>query len=140
MHFSPKHPFIAKLMFEFVSNYNPFGWGINGPTRVIATLKSYCNFTQSYSKFYTNLMLDEDDVHAGRNKCNIIIFPTNYFYPFKYYDAEPERIFKDNGKKEVSRLIKSYSLHLYGKFSENFEIRNNSVYEYFSKQYCKASF
>jgi hypothetical protein len=140
MHFPLKHPFIAQLMFEFVSNYNPFVWGSNGPTRVIETLKIYCKFSQSYSKFYTKLMLGVEESHAGKDRCNITIFPENYCYPFKYYNSEPNLIFAENGEKEVSRLMNTYSLHLYGKFSNSLKIRNNSVYEFFSKQYCKATF
>jgi len=128
-------------MFEFVSKYNPFIWGRNGPERVVETLKIYCNFDHSYKKFYKHLLLNENQTHTGKkNECDITIFPEDFFYPFKYYASQPKLIFKENGLENISRLKNTYSLHLYGKISDNLIIQNNSIYENLSKIFCRATF
>lgn len=124
--------------------------GANGPSLIINTLESFCDI-----KDLNILMVNDGSLESFPNKsvshdtilnekksdllCNIVLFPQSFFYPYNYRHGDYKKIFEKNGELEISRLINSYSIHFYGKFSSiiNVGINDKSLYEFLALTQCK---
>ena len=76
-------------------------------------------------------------VTNSSSKCDLVVFPQNFFYP--YNNHQLDYLFDKNAQLNVSVFMDTYSVHFYGKVSSNYriKIRKNSVYEYFASSNCE---
>lgn len=146
IHFRAQHPFIYETMKNFADNYAAFGWGDNGPTLIIKTIKSFCNVddlnkliikdANLNSYFSPNETSSEQRID---NNCDFGLYPESFFYPYNYRDDAFKLAFKTNSQLDLSRLINSYSIHFYGKFSSKLRVKlgDYSLYEFLAMTQCK---
>ena len=80
----------------------------------------------------TNKVSSEFIVSTSSSKCDLVVFPQNFFYP--YNNHQLDYLFDKDAQLNVSVFMDTYSVHFYGKVSSNYriKIRKNSVYEYFA--------
>ena len=129
LNFRAAHPFLDYLLHKFVNEYDYKVWGSAGPLMLIATLKEYC----ASENIYMTLKQNRSDA-----KCDdLTIYPENYFYPYNYR-ANMNELFASNAKLDIRKLSDTYSLHLYGKFSDTFKIRpgDASIYDFLAQMHC----
>ncbi len=130
-------------MKEFSKNYNPTGWAVNGPELIKKMVKKFCYFKEDFSVFYKKLILDNNKERHQLNieRCDITIFPENYFYPINWESAG--LLFKKNKADQLKSSIKeSYSLHHYGKLSSDkkIELYGNSTLDSEARKKCPVTY
>jgi hypothetical protein len=74
----------------------------------------------------------------NNSACDIVIYPKEYIYPVTYVKQNFRLLFANQAKIDVNTFINSYSIHFYGKFSENLRMEANdtSIYNYFASKNC----
>ncbi|CAF0862842.1 unnamed protein product [Brachionus calyciflorus] len=135
--FQKNHSFLSEAISDVINNYKKSEWGYNGPRLFMRTLKSYCR-TQD---IYRDLM--HDDLKKRGNpsqKCDVGIFPENFFYPINWENVN--KMFMKNGLMEIKLFMEAYSVHFYGKFSQNIPVhmKDYSIFEYFAFKNCPYIF
>jgi hypothetical protein len=157
--FRKQHPFLKYHMEIFMSSYDPFVWGANGPVLFMKTMKSFCQVENIFDSLMmskkqseineltttpndaktltpTNLYSNAEKI---KDKCkDLFIFPEAYFYPYSYIDQDLSFLFNPNSGIDISKLISTYSIHFYGKKSENLKVKinSNSLFEFFARFNC----
>lgn len=133
--FKKRHKLLELAMKELIYNYEPNEWGFNGPLLFIRAIKNYCRTEDIYLQLNFK---DETEIYKNKNKsvCDVDIFPERYFYPLNW--QRYRKLFKRNEKLDVSSFKESYSVHFYGKLSENVRVKrdDNNLFEFFASQNC----
>jgi hypothetical protein len=113
-------------------------WGYNGPLIFINLIKSYCD-----SVSIDELVIDDNDLQLNqsvlKNDCDVIAYPQSYFYPYSYMPNDIQLLFAKNNKDfNKSIFDRTYSIHFFGKVSDNYhvEINDFSIYEQYAKIHC----
>ena len=132
LHFSKKHPFILKCLNSFNKNYNGKVWAANGPLLIQKELAIYCNQTN-----FKHLLFN---FNKSRNKCDVGIYPSEYFYPYPW--NEYKALFQKNATFMIKKFLNTFSVHFYGKMSgaEILNENENSLFEYFASSNCPLSY
>lgn len=165
--FRKKHPYLEYHMKSFMSSYDPYVWGANGPVLFMQTMKQFCQVENIFDSLMMHKKvkeLDEIDkelatttndelkytktvtpaslystLDSDKDKCkDLFIFPETYFYPYSYIDQDLSRLFNSNSVVNIAKLIDTYSVHFYGKKSENIKVKinSNSLFEFFARFNC----
>ena len=134
IHFSARHSFLEFLIKKFVDNYNPKLWGNNGPTLIIDALKVYCQ----EENIFDYLMLNKEPNQTKSNCDNIVLFPEDYFYPFRY-KTEVNVPFEKSKILNLTKIENSFSVHFYGKFTSKLQVKykDHNLYEYLALKNCQ---
>lgn len=116
-------------------SYNPKSWAAHGPTLLKKVIKTYC----SVSNIYSNLS-EASQIRSVSTNCDISILPQTFFYPYSWENIS--ELFKKDGCIDVKRLTDAYSIHFYGKLSNQISIKpgENTIFEYFAKANCPKSY
>ncbi len=144
IHFGkPRHPFLEATMKEFANNYNAVGWASNGPELIKKMIKKFCNLKEDFPFFFRKLILDNNKERNQLDieRCNITIFPENYFYPINW--ASAGILFKKNKTDQLKSFIKeTYSLHHYGKVSSfnKIDLYGNSILYSEARKKCPVTY
>ncbi len=74
------------------------------------------------------------------HKCNVTIFPANYFYSYSFMHAN--FLFEKNQSLVISKFMDSFSVHFYGKISVDQKnlFKQFSIYEYFAMNNCPKTY
>lgn len=133
--FNKEHLLLKEAMSDMILNYDPTKWGFNGPLLFIRSIKKYCLLND----IYENLKLDENR-NRTTSKCDVNIFPESYFYPINWENAS--KLFRENALLDVRTFLNTYSVHFYGKFSDDFNVNfnENSIYEFFASLNCPYTY
>jgi hypothetical protein len=130
-------------MKEFANNYNADGWATNGPILITKMIKKFCNFKEDFPIFYRKLILNINNERSQLdiNRCNITIFPENYFYPINW--ASDWILFEKNKTDQLRSFIKeTYSLHYFGKVSSSkkIDLFGNSILDSEARKKCPVTY
>lgn len=154
LQFSRHHPFLDLVMRTFASDYNPNIWGHNGPILLRRMMEKFCKV----DNVYRDLILEPENLalinktsllekalslgkfNKKSNKCNVHVYPQEYFYPYNNYQLS--YLFDKRALLNVSAFINTYSVHFYGKMSSkmNIRLKDNSVYEHFASSNCEITY
>ncbi len=166
LHFRANHPFLKFLVTKLALQYDPKVWGSAGPLMLIAALKEYCQTedifnelalepldyaqarvlekrsvtskTDSTHKSSTHLISNSTQTTERTAKCDdLTVLPQRYFYPYNYRQ-DLKGLFEKNSFIEIQRLVDTYSLHLYGKFSSGYQVKpgDSSIYDFLASTHC----
>ena len=162
--FHAKNLFLEYIINKLALEYDPSVWGAAGPLMLISSIKEYCQSDDIFKslaieplnsfesgttrnqnileKLFSEINSSVDKSAStrlvGNKECNNIkIFPERYFYPY-HYRTNLVDLFKPNAFLDIRKLIDTYSLHLYGKFSFKYSVKPGdlSVYEYLASLHC----
>lgn len=132
--FRKRHPLIESLMETFKDGYNIQIRTILEPEKINAKVKKYCKVSR----------LDEltPRQYNSASKCNLVIYPREFFYPYGYLNDEYTLIFRRNYPMDWSLLNQSYSLGYYEHLSDYLKASatDNSVFTNFAMDNCELTF
>lgn len=144
--FRAHHPFLEYVMEKFAKDYVPDIWGQNGPTLILNSLKTYCDYEDVFLNLMSTTLENRSKKNSSSNKCNdMVIYPEQYFYPYRYFDGQYNILFAKNGNKSLdlsSKLNDTYSVHFYGSLSIKLKARvnDNSVFSKLAEQNCESTY
>ncbi|XP_063786691.1 lactosylceramide 4-alpha-galactosyltransferase [Pseudophryne corroboree] len=118
--FHPQHMFIELCMKDFVSRYNYWLYGHQGPQLLTRVFKRWCS------------------IHRLRDKTRcrgVNVLPKESFYPVEWQDWK--KYFQAIDPLEMKTLLKdSYGVHLWNKKSKGRRMEVGSFLEQLQSQYC----
>ena len=148
--FEAKHPFLLKVIKDIKRNYDPTHWSGIGPRVIIRVLGPYCEVENIFESLKFNpirLVIDKLELRRSSNKqsllyydephkCNVNIFPPNYFYTYSFMDSN--FLFESNQTLIISKFIDSFSVHFYGKITLDQVnlFKQYSIFEFFAMKNC----
>ncbi|RNA42330.1 lactosylceramide 4-alpha-galactosyltransferase-like [Brachionus plicatilis] len=123
--FGKNHSFLQHVIADFSQNYKANEWGHNGPKLFMRSLKAYCKTENIY-----------EELTSSTRKCDVELFPESFFYPINWENVK--KLFLKNGLIDIYSFKDTYSVHFYGKFSQQFAVKYNdfSLYEFFANKNC----
>jgi hypothetical protein len=130
-HIKKNHGFLKLVIDDYIKNGNE--WTENGPALLQRCIKRYCNTSR-----LTDLLISDrlSEFNDTVNKCDMNIMPYFIAYPYEWYEAY--KMFENNSKFEVSRFIRSYTIHFNSVVSRKFSTawNDNSIIEFFMAHNC----
>ncbi|KAM3926006.1 lactosylceramide 4-alpha-galactosyltransferase-like [Leptodactylus fuscus] len=121
--FKPQHKFIEICMKDFVTSYNYWLYGHQGPQLLTRVYKRWCGIRRLRDK----------------NSCRgVNVLPKEAFYPVDWQDWR--KYFEVIELKEVMRLLSnSYGVHLWNKKSRGNRVQEGSFLEHLQVEYCPTT-
>jgi hypothetical protein len=157
LHFEADHPFVKFIISRLVKRYDPNNWSAIGPDLFVSGMAEYCKMSDIFSKLLLeplnrtkaeshnstseeeNGPSDETVDEMDNKKCNLTIFPQRYFYPYTWESPELYTWFNSpNSTIDFDRLVDTFSLHFYGKFTSAVRVNplEKCVFNSLASSYC----
>jgi lactosylceramide 4-alpha-galactosyltransferase len=143
--FRADHPFLKFVIDRLVQVYNPNSWGGIGPLLFVSATKEFCKIDDIFSALLIEPLNRTKKAHwttqrimQERSKCNLTIFPERYFFPYSWQSPDLPKLFKPNHTISKDKLVDTFSLHLFGKFTSVMKVKpgDRSVYDVLALENC----
>ena len=135
LNFPKGHRLLESMMSQFIKNYNRDCYPCHGPGLLTGETPKYC---QTKDINAVNFKLGSQ-VSPVSKACNVHNYPVNYFYAVSWRDAGT-LLSKNSSLLNSSKFDESFLIHFWGKMSNNVQIGENSVYEFYAKKNCPLMF
>lgn len=140
-----KHPFLEAIINDFIDNYNPNLWEINGPILFHHLISKFCNI----DTFLRLELVDFKPASFSMNKthqcADLVMFPENYFLGIAHVRGEHFQLFEPNSSNNlalVDKVRNSYLVHYYNQLAPYLKARvgDKSLIMKLIEENCKHTF
>ncbi|XP_077193968.1 lactosylceramide 4-alpha-galactosyltransferase [Paroedura picta] len=124
--FEPRHRFIELCMQDFVTNYNGWIWGYQGPMLFTRVFKKWCSVPS---------------VQSSKGCRGVTILPQEAFYPIQWQDWR--KYFEVIKASEHSELLKNtYAAHVWNQKSKGtqIDITSKNLLTQLHFHYCPSTY
>jgi lactosylceramide 4-alpha-galactosyltransferase len=119
--------------------YDKTEWTSIGPSIFKQALRTLCHMENFYQELTIDSIEMAQKTQNDTNKCSdLVIYPQRYFYPFNWFD-DMDKWFESNSTLVINELIDTYSVHFYGKMSNEHKVTpgHSNLYDFLAASHCQ---